>query len=155
MKYTGRVVLLLAFSLPSLAQILVPRDQRKNLTIWEPPLLLKFTDDSYSHPSVAKEMIASLSLSDSRILLEQTEMDVIQSKFGGEPGARGDASESLRWLCLHGTDDAGRWVLWLESGEMDGPSIGEFQWQRVSTSAIFDRAAPHSPPTLRSSCPST
>lgn len=138
MKFTGRVLFLLAFSLPSLAQIVLPLVQRNDALIWEPPLLLKFTDDSFSHPSVPKEMVASLLLSDSRILLEETQMDIIQSKFGGEPGARGDASESLRWLCLHGADDAGRWVLWLESGEMDGSYIGEFQWQRVSNSASFD-----------------
>ena len=65
-------------------------------------------------------------------------MGALRAKFGGEVGARGDASESLRWLCLHGTDEVGTWVLWLESGEMDGPYVGGFQWRRMAGAPTFD-----------------
>jgi hypothetical protein len=29
-------------------------------------------------------------------------------------------------------------VLWLESGEVDGPTVGGFQWRRVPATANFD-----------------
>jgi hypothetical protein len=138
MKCVACILLLSALTCSGLAQIVMPREQREDVAVWKPPLLLKFTDDSFSHPSVPKEMISSMLLSESRIVLEETRMDAIQAKFGGESGADGDASESLLWLCLHGSDETGPWVLWLESGEMNGPYIGEFRWQRVSNSASFD-----------------
>lgn len=106
--------------------------------IWEPEPLLNLTDDTVPNPSVPKEMIASLQLSELKIPLEETRMDTLRAKFGGEVGARGDASESLRWLCLRGVDEVSPWVLWLESSEMDGPYIGGFQWRRLSGAARFD-----------------
>src|ERR1700746_2211381 len=63
----------------------------------------------------------------------------MQARFGGEVGSEGDAAKSLGWLCLHGNDAAGPWALWLESGEMDGSSIGAFHRRRVVASAEFDQ----------------
>jgi len=88
--------------------------------------------------TVPKLMITKLRVSDLTIVLEQTELEAVQAHFGGEIGSEGDASKSLGWLCLHGSDAVGRWVLWLESGEIDGPTVGGFQWRRVPDAVQFD-----------------
>ena len=44
----------------------------------------------------------------------------------------------LEWLCFHGTDAIGGWVLSLESGEIDGGYVGSFQWQRLSSRDVLD-----------------
>jgi hypothetical protein len=62
----------------------------------------------------------------------------MQVMFGGTIGHVGDAGEWFQWLCLHGADDTGPWVLWLESGEIDGPYVGGFEWARVPRSSQFD-----------------
>jgi hypothetical protein len=92
-------------------------------------------------------MITSLTVSDVTVTLDDTELQAMQARFGGEIGSEGDAAESLGWLCLHGNDAAGPWVLWLESGEMDGPSIGAFQWRRVVTNSEFDERCQALPET--------
>ncbi len=93
-------------------------------------------------------MIASLRVSETTIPLEEeTELETAQTMFGGKIGAQGDAADSLLWLCLHGSDAAGPWVLWLESGEIDGPYVGGFQWRRVSRSAQVDERCSALPDT--------
>jgi hypothetical protein len=99
---------------------------------------LKF-DDVLPEPTVPKQMITSLHVSGVSVSLEHTELQAMQARFGGEIGSKGDAADSLGWLCLHGNDATGAWVLWLESGEMDGPSIGAFHWRRVVANAEFDK----------------
>ncbi|SRR5579864_6543022 len=106
-------------------------------TIWSPQPLLKF-DNVLPEATVRKQMVTSLRVSDVTVTLEHTELQGMQTRFGGEVGSEGDAATSLGWLCLHGSDAAGPWVLWLESGEMDGPNIGAFQWRRVASTAEFD-----------------
>ncbi len=148
MKWSA-CILLFVSAYSACAQTLVPSSEIKGGAIWEPQLLLKFTDDVMPHPSVPKQMIASLRLSGLNIPLEETEMDTLQAKFGGEVGARGDASESLRWLCLHGADEVGPWVLWLESGEIDGPRIGGFLWRRVFGTPVYDTRCGALPDTAK------
>jgi hypothetical protein len=93
-------------------------------------------------------MIASLRVSGVTIPLEEeTELESLQTRFGGEIGSEGDAADSLGWLCLYGNDAVGPWVLWLESGEIDGPYVGAFQWRRVSHSAEFDERCSALPDT--------
>ncbi len=95
-----------------------------------------------------KEMIASLRVSGVTITLEgESELEALPARFGGEIGSQGDAADSLGWLCLHGSDAVGPWVLWLESGEIDGPYVGAFQWHRVSRSAQFDERCSALPDT--------
>jgi len=115
--------------------------------------LLKF-DDSSPSATVKKEMIASLKVADVTIELEQdTKLEAMQQRFGGTIGAEGDASESLHWLCLRGSDEAGPWVLWLESGEIDGPYVGGFEWLRVPGFAQFDERCAALPDTSRVELP--
>ncbi len=83
-------------------------------------------------------MITALRLGEMSIRPERTELAAVREQFGGEEGSRGDASSALRWLCYAGEDAGGRWALWLTSSEIDGPSIGSFEWRRVAENAHFD-----------------
>jgi hypothetical protein len=104
--------------------------------IWEPP---DWSLPENVKASVPKELVSILRVSDYDITLEETSMKDAQQRLGGEIGAKGDAGDALEWLCFHGTDAMGAWVLWLESGEIDGGYVGSFQWQRLSGKEIFDR----------------
>jgi hypothetical protein len=105
--------------------------------IWEPPAW-DFLD-VVPKATVSKEMVATLRVSDFPVSLEKTKMENVKKALGGTLGGRGDAGDSDQWLCLYGTDSSGPWVLWLESGEIDGGTVGSFQWQRVGKSAVLDR----------------
>jgi hypothetical protein len=152
MNRTAAIVLFCVNALPVLCQNTASLHERAAI-IWSPQPLLKF-DDFYPTPTVKKEMIASLKVADVTIELEQdTKLEAMQQRFGGTIGAQGDASESLLWLCLHGSDKAGPWVLWLESGEIDGPYVGGFEWLRVPRSAQFDQRCAALPDTNRVELP--
>lgn len=105
--------------------------------IWAPPPFA-IPEDS-PHPTIPKPLVTRLAVAGWPIQLERTELEQAQSHFGGTMGKIGDASESLRWLCLHGKDQNGLWGLWLLSEETDGPSIGGIQWQRLPADAQIDR----------------
>jgi hypothetical protein len=120
-----------------LPKLLIVRRGGGGSKIWTPQPLLKF-DDVLPEATIPKEMITGLRVSDVTVTLEHIELKAMQARFGGEMGSAGDAAASLGWLCLHGNDEAGPWVLWLESGEMDGLSIGAFHWRRVAANAKFD-----------------
>ena len=83
-------------------------------------------------------MVKALRISDLNVELEETNMNQVQERFGGTFGTQGDAGDHLEWLCLSGRDVDGRWVLWLESGEMDAGTVGSFQWRRVPEGERFD-----------------
>jgi hypothetical protein len=105
--------------------------------VWEPPPW-DFLKDGILKATVPREMLAMLRLSDLVVTLEQTKMEDVAEKLGGALGQRGDAGEFDEWLCFHGADPGGPWVLWLESGEIDGGRAGSFQWHRLERSAVFD-----------------
>jgi hypothetical protein len=104
--------------------------------IWEPPSIVEFP--SSVKPTVVREMITSLKVSGLRIVLEDTKLKAAEKRLGGTIGHRGDAGDSLDWLCLHGTGARGDWVLWLMSGEIDAGSVGGVRWQRVGRVAKID-----------------
>jgi len=103
--------------------------------IWEPP---DWMIPENVKPTVPKELLSTIRVSNFEIVLEKTSMEDVQRHLGGQFGRRGDASEGLRWLCFHGADAVGAWVLWLEDNEIDGSSIGSFQWQRLNKHGDFD-----------------
>jgi hypothetical protein len=105
------------------------------LTVWEPP---DWNFPENVKASVPKEMFSRFRLSGYNIALEETSMKSVEKRLGGKIGAKGDAGDFLEWLCFHGADATGAWVLWLESGEIDGGSVGSFQWQRLSNGQVFD-----------------
>jgi hypothetical protein len=110
-----------------------PGDQ----VVWAPPVwsFMRATPKA----TVSREILATLRVSDFSIRLEDTKMEDVASTLGGTLGGRGDAGDSVEWLCLYGTDGSGPWVIWLESGEIDGGTVGSFQWQRLAKSAVLDR----------------
>jgi hypothetical protein len=132
----------------SFAQAVIHPLQKHGPPIWAPQIIWKFDDHFQPKPTVPKEMIASLRVSGVTIPLEEyAKLEDMQTRFGGKIGVEGDAADSLLWLCLHGSDAAGPWVLWLESGEIDGPYVGGFQWRRVSRSAQVDERCSALPDT--------
>ena len=70
--------------------------------------------------------------------MEKTSIKEVEQRLGGVIGKKGDAGDALEWLCFHGADAMGGWVLWLESGEINGGSVGSFQWQRLSNRDVLD-----------------
>ena len=112
------------------------RTPTKSHEVWEPPDW-SFPEDVKA--TVNREMLSTLRISDYPIQLEETKLDDTGKHFGGTVGSKGDASEYEAWLCSHGADTGGRWVLWLESGEIDGGYVGSFQWRRLSTTALIDK----------------
>jgi len=84
-------------------------------------------------------MVGSLRVANLPVVLEETTLEDAQKRFGGTFGNHGDGGESLGWLCLHGSDELGRWIIWLTSGEINGTTVGGFQWRRLSPHDIPDR----------------
>jgi hypothetical protein len=105
---------------------------------WAPPADLDFPSGPAPTPTVTQPLVTALRLGTMSIRLERTELSAVREEMGGEEGQRGDAGTRLRWLCYAGQDTAGRWTVWLSSGEIDGPSIGSFEWRRVDANAHFD-----------------
>src|SRR5579871_7607 len=104
--------------------------------IWGPPRVLQ--SDTPPNPTVQRPMIGGLRIGNFEIVLGNTTMKQAQERLGGKFGGRGDAGDSLEWLCLRGRDTFGSWVLWLESGEIDDGDIGSFQLRHVAPEATFD-----------------
>ncbi len=103
---------------------------------WQ-PLPIEFPDVA-PQPTVAKEMVRHMKVANWPITLETTKLTDAQRRFGGVLGHSGDAGESLGWLCLYRRDGSDGWVLWLESAEIDGESIGGFVWLRMSSDQKID-----------------
>lgn len=84
-------------------------------------------------------MIATLLVAGMPVTLEETKVEDVRERLGGTIGSQGDASEALAWLCFHGGDKTGRWMLWLTSGELAGLTIIDgFDWSRLSAGGIPD-----------------
>lgn len=114
--------------------------QRKELADvpWAPPADLDLPENVSPPPTVPEPMITAIRVGHTSIRLERTEVAAVRERFGGEEGFQGDGGDALGWLCYAGQDAAGRWALWLTSAEIDGPSIGGFEWRRVAQNAHFD-----------------
>lgn len=108
-------------------------------TIWDPPTAQFWQPIPNSNAIVPKEMVAKIVVSGAPVVLEKTQLRSIATRFGAAMGGRGEAGNSVRWLCFRGSDSGGEWALWLEGYEIDGGTVGGFEWQRIRTSAIFDR----------------
>ncbi|HYE25404.1 MAG TPA: hypothetical protein VEG32_09420 [Clostridia bacterium] len=108
----------------------------KNGVVWEPPILE--WPDELPRATVPNPMIPFLTVAGTRITLDETELVDAQQRLGGTIGSRGDAGESLDWLCLIGADRNGRWVLWLEGSEINGGTVGGFLLQRIGADTKAD-----------------
>jgi hypothetical protein len=98
------------------------RDKVEIRALWEPPATIEFPGTVKAN--ISKEMINSLRVADKSIVLDETELTDVQRDVGGTIGSRGDAGDSLHWLCSSGRTVGDKWVLWLMSGEMNGGSVG-------------------------------
>lgn len=137
MTWTTRLAAVLIVTCTTCAQTTVKSLPHPSSSVWGPPNL--HWPESLPAPTVPGEMIKSLRMGDWPIVLETTELLTAQEHFGGTVGHRGDAGEALAWICLYRLDDSAPWVLWLESSEIDGPTIGGFQWQSLEKGAKIDR----------------
>jgi hypothetical protein len=63
-------------------------------------------------------------------------MKDVQKRLGGQIGSR--ANDASQWLCFHGENGTGRWVLWLENDEISMGLIGAFQWWQLSKDDVRD-----------------
>jgi hypothetical protein len=120
-----------------------PVADRGKAVVWSPPNVGWW--DEMPKATVPKVMIGSLRVAGLPIVLEKTNLEDAHKHFGGTIGSQGDASESLGWICLDGRDKEGAWILWLFSGEIDGPAIGGFEWRHLSTSEKPDHRCSHLP----------
>ena len=126
----------------SLAQINVrsqrsKRERPSQVISWEPPAFpgLALMD---ARPTVPRMMVPSIYLAGSKVVLEETSLGGLQARFLGKVGHSGDAGYALSWLCVTGMSHEGRWIIWLESGELDGGTVGSFQWLSISRDARVD-----------------
>jgi hypothetical protein len=92
-------------------------------TVWRPPPLGR---TSKSVATVPRELIDRLQVGKFPVILAKTPLAQVQAELGGTVGHVGDASESLSWVCLQGADQRSRWILWLESAEIDEDLVGGF-----------------------------
>ena len=132
------------FALAFFALVCVCSAQTANKTqgnraiLWSPPDF--GWPEDLQQATVPKEMIRSFKVGDLPIILEETKLEDVRRLFGGTIGSQGDASEAVAWLCLHGSDASGKWMLWLTSGELEGSIyIDGIQWRRLSSNERPDR----------------
>lgn len=104
---------------------------------WRPPSI--HAPSSVPQPTVPMEMVSTIRVSKILVILEETKMTDVKKRLGGSFGHRGDASDSLDWLCYYGADADGRWALWLESSEVAGGAVDGFILQRLDSDARMDR----------------
>jgi hypothetical protein len=133
---------LVAASVQESSRDATPRSQNSSgsvAMIWEPPTAEFWQSVPNANATVPKEMVSKIVVSGAPVILETTQLRAIATRFGASIGARGEAGNSVRWLCFRGSNPGGKWALWLESYEIDGRTVGGFQWQRISNGAVFDR----------------
>lgn len=133
--YLPASVALLLLASSAFAQPVSHSSSHAAKAIWEPPEW-NFPQDVRA--TVPKELVSTFRVSGYDITLEKTRMKDVQQRLKGVIGEKGDASDASQWLCFHGADAKGRWVLWLESSEMDESAVGSFQWQSLSNREVLD-----------------
>ncbi len=126
-------IALVFLALTAFAQTTQQSKSHSSRVVWEPP--------DWNVPQNVKgngrrEMLTSFRVSGYAIVLEQTEMKDVQRRLGGEIGSR--ETDSSEWLCFHGANETGRWVLWLENDEISESLVGAFQWRQLSESDVLD-----------------
>jgi len=106
-------------------------------TVWEPPRM--WWDDAAPQTMDTRDFMANLNIGSFSVVLEQTLLENASNRFHAAVGSRGDAGEALNWVCLGGNDEQGKLVLWLESGEIHGSTIGGVLLQRLSPDQALDK----------------
>lgn len=109
----------------------------QNVPLWSPPAF--YSPRVFPKGTVPKVMVSGIKIGAEDVVLEKSNLDSARKQFGGAVGSSGDAGDYLAWVCLAGEDDGGRWILWLMSGEVDGPSVGGFQLRRLEGEKVDSR----------------
>ena len=138
MNRLSSLVLLLILTCSAFTQTPSTPSSSRARVPWQPPRSDDLLD-KIPTATVPKEMVGAFRVSNFPIEFEETKMDDVRTRLGGTIGHKGDAGDYLEWLCFHGTDPEGRWVLWLESGEIDGGMVGSFRWERLPVNAELDQ----------------
>ena len=103
---------------------------------WEPPSI---SDGPQLPPiAVSSDLMPSLRIGSVDVVLNRTPLAAIARQFEARIGRRGEANDALGWICLTGRDAGGRWMLWLQSGEIHGGAIGAFQLRRIGAAERID-----------------
>ena len=125
--------------------------------LWEPPGI----GDGRQFPviTVPSDLIPALGIDNREIVLDRTPLAEAAQWFEARIGRRGAGSESLGWACIAGRDAEGRWMPWIESGEIHGDAVGAFQLRRIGAAEPIDakcvssRASIRNPAGLRLGMP--
>jgi hypothetical protein len=104
--------------------------------LWEPPKI--WAEASLPKATESRDLVPRFGIGSLQVTLEKTPLAAVAAHFGAPSGRSGDASESLSWVCLQGQDQHGAWSLWVESGEIHGPTVGGFLLLRRSASDQLD-----------------
>ena len=129
-------IALVFLALTAFAQTIEQTKSHSPQMVWASPPDWSFPQNVKA--SVQKEMISSFRVLNYEIVLERTTMEDVQQHLGGQIGSKGDVGDAEKWLCFHGTSRMGRWILWLENGEINGDSVGSFEWQQLSENEVID-----------------
>ena len=115
--------------------------------LWEPPGI----GDGRQFPVIAvpSDLIPALGIDTHEIVLDRTPLAEAAQWFTARVGRRGTGSESLGWVCIAGRDAEGRWMLWLQSGEIHGNAVGAFQLRRIGTGDRIDSRCVSSRASIR------
>ena len=115
-----------------------PSPSRKSVKVlWRPPTI--DLPDEHPQSTVPTEMIGKLQVASTSIVLNKTSRTEAQKALGGTVGMQGDAGDWEAWLCYHGRNSSGRWMLWLLSSEVDNENVSGFQWMQISQGQTPDR----------------
>lgn len=104
--------------------------------LWEPPRI--GVQSIVEQPTGALDLVSKITIGPFQVALEDTPLEEVGTHFSASIGHVGDAGESLAWVCLHGQDRIGQWVLWIESGEIHGPMCGGFLLMRRTANSQLD-----------------
>src|ERR1017187_8589414 len=120
-NWVGRIAVFMAIT-ACVGPAQTNRKPGAKAVVWEPPKI--DWPEKLPPASVPKEMIGRLQVGKMPIILEETKLESAKNHFEGTIGYRGDAGEARGWLCLYGTGANGPWILWLNSYEINGATIG-------------------------------
>jgi hypothetical protein len=132
-------VTFLAFVSISIAQI-TEQANPIGRKIWSPPIVSM--PDELPPSTSPKEILTTVQVGQLHVILEETKLEQVHKKLGGTIGQRGYANAPLKWLCFHGTDAQGSWMLWLESDYTGEGTVNGLALQRIPPNATPDRRCP-------------
>lgn len=99
----GHIAMLIALSIAVAQQ--TSRPAELPAPTWAPPSI---EQPSVSPPpTVPKTIVTRISVAGSPITLEHTLLGNVGKQLGVVAGHRGDAGESIEWLCFYGKDAVG------------------------------------------------